>query len=160
MQVPYPSDSLLFANSASPYLNEMTLASPSPPAAPLHDPYFIHNPFLSNSGPNVVRNVPRIHVETELHTFAPSSPSYDQSPYGRSPQGRSPSIMLPTPNAYSSPGSSIGSAPPVTPETPYTSVSPHSPYINRPSASPLSPSHLSVHPAAFDHKVRFPCSYV
>ncbi|TBU27237.1 hypothetical protein BD309DRAFT_863201 [Dichomitus squalens] len=59
--------------------------------------------------------------------------------------------MLPTPYAHS-PGSSIGSAPPVTPETPFASVSPRSPYINHPSASPISPSHLVVHPTTFDPK--------
>ncbi|KAI1793577.1 hypothetical protein LXA43DRAFT_885417 [Ganoderma leucocontextum] len=59
--------------------------------------------------------------------------------------------MFPISYPYSSP-SSIGSAPPITPETPYTTVSPHTPYINHLSASPISPSYVATQPPAFDPK--------
>ncbi|KAI0731285.1 hypothetical protein C8Q76DRAFT_766644 [Earliella scabrosa] len=48
--------------------------------------------------------------------------------------------MIATPSYHNSSPSSIGSAPPVTPETPYHTISPNaSPFINRPSVSPVSP---------------------
>ena len=93
-----------------------------------------------------VRNVPRITVETELLTTPARtsiSTPYDQSqsPFHHSPTaGYSPSSMIATPSYHNSSPSSIGSAPPVTPETPYHTISPNaSPFINRPSVSPVSP---------------------
>ncbi|KAM5530228.1 hypothetical protein V8D89_016116 [Ganoderma adspersum] len=146
---PYPSNSILF--NPAPY-SDITIASPAPSLANLHDSYYHQNPGPMFTTPNsVARAVPRIHVETEMRPFSPASPSYDHhSPYNHSPQGRSPSSMFSHSYPHSSP-SSIGSAPPVTPESPYTSISPHTPYIPHLSVSPISP-YVATQPPAFDPK--------
>ncbi|KAI0820365.1 hypothetical protein BC628DRAFT_1330692 [Trametes gibbosa] len=57
--------------------------------------------------------------------------------------------MTPTPTSrsHSSP-SSIGSHPPVTPQTPYTSSPFGTPFINHATNSPLSPQHRTIQPLA------------
>ncbi|KAH9852059.1 hypothetical protein C2E23DRAFT_860094 [Lenzites betulinus] len=157
------SDMALFSNfvdftpwSSSPgYHNSLHLAgttatdgSPTDPFArpflPLHDSYY--GPTDSAYGSHSSRPVPRIHVETEhLPPFSaasldPRSPAFERSPTA---------LMTPTPT-HPSP-SSIGSYPPVTPQSPFSASPFGTPYIHQASNSPISPPHHTIQPLALGH---------
>lgn len=153
----YPSESLLFGNTTSPYTADLALPSPSPSAASLtltnfNDSYWSNSTQNSMHPPsaNASRSFPRIHIETEFPPATVGSPYNVGSSFPHSPTNhRSPLGVMATPlRPYSSPSSSVGSAPPVTPETPVLDYGYNSPFISQGSNSPISPSLISA-PVSF-----------
>ncbi len=156
----FSTDSLLFANNTSPYLSDLALPSPSPSLASLTPTY--HDSYWSNAAQNAMHspsaNVtraypPRIHIETEFSDATAGSPYTAGSSFHHSPTTHA---MMTTPvHPYSSP-SSVGSAPPITPETPALEHGYHSPYISHQSSnSPISPSLITAPTMGFVPKDPF-----
>lgn len=130
----YPHDSLLFGDTSG-LLTSMSFPHASSDV-PVHDGYYPYNPQIGVSHPT--RTLPRIQVATEFPRVAASASGSQRESH--SPWAMTPSPLLPP---FAPSPSSIGSAPPYTPDTPYHTytISPRgSPYIDQPAASPVSPS--------------------